>query len=152
MERPCATVVLRDGAFRPAVKDLLSSRPDAHWVVDVVKTPITPAYQSLKRVRRGVTIVSTKHQEYIEATIDRMSSSMSTGFAANQEAFAASRQLAIDNHNQLMQSLHDPSVDPREPPAEEMSPLESWHNSYSLAKCIILYMTSNDIIHLCGVD
>jgi hypothetical protein len=140
MERPCATIVLRDGAFRPSVKDLVWSRPGAHWVVDVVKTLITPAYQSLKRVRRGVTIVSTKHQEFIEDTIASMSSSMSTGFAANQEAFAASRQLAIDNHNQLMQSLHDPSVDPRDLPAEEMSPLESRHNSYSLTKCIILYI------------
>ncbi len=129
MERPCATIVLRDGAFRPSVKDLVWSRPDAHWVVDVVKTLITPAYQSLKRVRRGETIVSTKHQEYIEATIDSMSSSMSTGFAANQKAFEDARQLTIDNHNQIMQSLHDPSVDPREATSAEMTPLESWHDS-----------------------
>ena len=129
MECPCAKIALRDRSCRPPVNDLVWLRPDARCTVVVFKTMITPAYQSFVRVRRGDTTVSTKHQAHVETELAKMSTSVSTGFAANQKAFEDARQLTIDNHNQIMQSLHDPSVDPREATSAEMTPLESWHDS-----------------------
>jgi hypothetical protein len=128
MECQCTTIALRDRSCRPPVKDLVWSRPGARWTVIVFKR-ITPEYQSFVRVRRGDCIASTKHQAHVETELAKMSTSVSTGFAANQEAFEAARQLTIANHNQIMQSLHDPSVDPREATSAEMTPLESWHDS-----------------------